>query len=668
MTTEQPTRPARPPRPGPAFRRAALGLPPDPSFPSDGPPPRPAPRRESLREALARIPDLDADHQAGSDADRAEASGPHGLAGGDLTAAAAAGAVAGSVVGAGAAARADAAVGADQAGAESDTPRGLRSFASRLLNGPLPEEFELHELPDESADGFVGPDGPAGVVAAGALATGAAAADAVIDESELFTPVVSPGPSAGSNGSATASPPAAAVADLAPDAPDWLVLAAAEEAEARGRRAPRPPMVPRWRRVLFGVTVTALIASVPVLGVVGYRLVTESTDGQFRSSVKSPDDPGYEQEVISTPTQLVLHKDATGRPVAATVLSLSGTDGGGAVIHVPLQAEVRTPGYGVDRIIRAFDVLADEPAYARQQVAVQVANLLNVGIDSVVEIDDRGWAQLVEPVAPLTIVNPDPIEIGGQLVESGSIELTADQVGPYLAAEIPGESAFNRSLRHEAVWTAWMDAVAASDRDDVVPGERSSGIGLFARSLAAGPVTYSTVPVESDPEIEGLLRVDFTSLNDIVLAAVPMPDSPGPGARPTVRLLNGVSADEIPGEIIQTVVQIGGAVTVVGNGPTFGRDDTTIVFADPGLRGYAELLQVALGGGTPRLDPEAEDSVGLTVILGRDVVDGASATTTRPATSTTTGDTDTDTGVTDTDTDTDTDSGVTDTEPDSGGA
>ena len=55
MTTEQPTRPARPPRPGPAFRRAALGLPPDPSFPSDGPPPRPAPRRESLREALARI-------------------------------------------------------------------------------------------------------------------------------------------------------------------------------------------------------------------------------------------------------------------------------------------------------------------------------------------------------------------------------------------------------------------------------------------------------------------------------------------------------------------------------------------------------------------------------------------------------------------------------------
>jgi hypothetical protein len=245
--------------------------------------------------------------------------------------------------------------------------------------------------------------------------------------------------------------------------------------------------------------------------------VTESTDGQFGSSVKSPADPGYEEEVLSTPTQLVLQKDADGRPVAATVLSLTGTDGGGAVIHVPLQTEVRTPGYGVDRIIRAYDVLADDPGYARQQVAVQVANLLNVGIDGVVELDDRGWAQLVEPVAPLQIVNPDPLDLGGGSLDSGPVELTAEQVGPYLAAEI-----------------------------------------------------------------------------------------------------------------LQTVVQIGGAVTVVGNGPSFGRDDTTIIFADPELRGYAELLVAALGGGVPRLDPEAEDSVGLTVILGRDVIDDASATTTRP--------------------------------------
>lgn len=272
---------------------------------------------------------------------------------------------------------------------------------------------------------------------------------------------------------------------------------------------------------------------------------------------------------------------------------------------------------------------------------MQVAKLVNVGLDGVVELDDRGWAQLVEPVAPLTVVNPDPVEVAGQALDSGEVELTAEQVGPYLAAQVAGESSFNRALRHEAVWTAWLEAVAASDRDDVVPGERASGMGLFARELAAGPVTHAAVPTDPDPEVEGLLRVDFPVLGEIMLAAVPMPDSPAPGARPTVRLLNGVSADEIPAGIIQTVVQIGGSVIVVGNGPSFGRDETAIIYADPTMRGYAVLLTIALGGGTPRLDPEAEDSVGLTVILGRDVVEGASVTTTQPAgaTSTTVADT-----------------------------
>ena len=75
---------------------------------------------------------------------------------------------------------------------------------------------------------------------------------------------------------------------------------------------------------------------------------------------------------------------------------------------------------------------------------------------------------------------------------------------------------------------------------------------------------------------------------------------------------------------------------MVGNGPSFDRDVSTIVYANPELRGYAELLAAGLGGGKPRHDPEAEDSVGLTVILGRDVIETASATTTRPRGVTTT--------------------------------
>lgn len=586
------------------------------------------PRRESLRDALARIPDLKRDEEAAAVVagdPRAPSSVPRPPGQGRP---AQGGAVARTPSFGDSSEKADSTVPAtptEQGGAARRdlvedgsgsmlTESGLRAMASRLLNGQIPADAEIAPLdapaaPDRSTtDDLSGDD---------------------LSGDDVFVPRAGPevpDPAPG----AEDRPPMAVARALPPDAPEWLVAAAeVEQRSAAARVAARRPPTPTWRRVGFGALVVLLIAAIPVLGRIGYGLVTESTDGEFSSSMKSPTDPGYETEVVSTPTQIVLHNDADGRPVAATVMSLSGVDGGGAVIFVPLAAEVRgEPAFGVDRLSRAYDVLSVRPPDGRKQVAVQVGSLLNVGIDGVVEVDDRGWAQLIDPVAPLAINNPDPVEIDGRRFESGPIELGADDVGPYLAATRDGESAFNALVRHELVWTAWLDAVAESDRDDVVPGESSTGIGLFARSLAAGPVTYSIVPTTPDRDDPTLLRVDFNTLDAMVLAAVPSPDPALPGSRATVRLLNGVSADAIPEGIIQTVVQIGGSISVIGNGPSFDRDETTIVYALPDSRGYAELLQAALGGGTVRHDREAPDSVTLTVILGRDVIDQASATTT----------------------------------------
>ncbi len=598
MTTEQPTRPARPPRPGPAFRRAALGLPPEPGDADPGgSSPAPA-RRESLREALARIPDLERGRPGPSGRD-----GPGPPAAGGVVASRP-----GSSSPAGPAA--DDPAPEDERSAPS---RGVRAIASRLLNGAVPDDAVITDpgQPEEAAE-------PRTIE----LTAVDPADDDVFAPDDAELPV---------SAAPVDGPPSEVVAAPGADAPEWLLTAAEQEREAAARLAHRrgpssaPPM---WRRIGFAAAVIVLIGSIPVLGRIGYRLVTESTDGVFISNRKSPTDPGYESEVVSTPTQLVLHQDDEGRPVGATVLSLSGTDGGGAVVFVPLATEVRRPAFGVDRISRAYDVLAERPPDGRKQVAVQVATLLNVGIDSVVEVDHRGWAQLVGPVAPLSITNPDPLVVDGTEVPSGPIELSAEQVGPYLAASRPGESPINALIRHELVWDAWLTEVGESGRDDVVPGETTSGIGLFARTLADGPVTYSVVPTTPDPETEGLLRVDDEALRAIVLAAVPIPDPATPGSRPTVRLLNGVSAEEIPAEIVQKVVQFGGSVSVIGNGPSFGRDDTTIVYSNPANEDYAELLKAVLGGGTVRLDPEAEESVALTVILGRDVVEEASVTTT----------------------------------------
>jgi hypothetical protein len=96
-----------------------------------------------------------------------------------------------------------------------------------------------------------------------------------------------------------------------------------------------------------------------------------------------------------------------------------------------------------------------------------------------------------------------------------------------------------------------------------------------------------------------------------------------------------VGPGDIPTEVVRTVSSLNGSVTIVGNGPSFDNDETTIICNDPARKDYALLLQAALGAeGEVRLDRTASDAVEVTVILGRDVLgDGPQ---TRASSSTTT--------------------------------
>lgn len=534
MTPEPPPRPARRTRPDPGFRRRALGL----DAPEPAPTPSPAApvvegeapviRRESLRQALARIPDLD----------------PAG----------------------------------DVPGAEPD---------------PAPE-----------ADAGVPAPAPAPATAAPVVVAPVVLDPASLVPSPEASPMRTPEPVAG-NGRRHASP---------------------------------PPTPPWWRRVAFGLTLVLLVGAIPLLGRTGYRLVTESTDGRDGASGAGPDDPGYEELVTSTPTALVVQKDAEGLPVALTFLSLSSGTEGGSVIFIPLDTAVTEPGFGVDRLRTSYTAVADDPVGATNQIASQTAKVLNVGIDDVIVLDDRGWSQLVAPVSPIPFDNPEPIDLFTGTVPSGQVSLPADQFGPFLAARREGESESAALYRQQVAWSAWLDAVGASARPDAVPGESSTGIGLFARTLAAGTVTYDDLPGEFTTPVDGGLPrfdPDPGAVSDLVVDAVPAPDAPFPGARTAVRLLNGVGPGDIPGGVIRQVSSLNGSVTVVGNGPSFGNDETTIIYNDPARKDYALLLQATLGAeGEVRLDRTASDTVDVTVVLGRDVLgDGPQ---TRASSSTTT--------------------------------
>jgi len=610
MTAEPPTPPARPRRPDRSFRQAALA---DPTA-GEG---QFGDARENLRDALARIPDLDrAGHGAKVvQAPAAPAPTPDPPVPGPVSET------------------------PDQG--RSRSGGGLRSVASRLVNGTVPEgavvvdstvaapEPAVGEVDDllEDDDIFVSddPQVPASLAREGGHGVDPARDRTVTEEVESVQRLLAMAPvpvltATAADSVDRADTPARLTA---PSGPGSAGTSDTHGADGVG--------VARWRRAGFAAAVVLLVVSIPVMARAGYRIVTNSTDGKLVSSQKSPDEPGFQELVESTPTQLLMQTDADGVPIGVTFLSLSGASGGGSVIFVPLETAVRRPGYGVDRLSGAYEVLSDRPADGRKQLGVQVAALLNVGIDDQVELDDRGWAQLVGPVAPLTIDNPDPIETDDLVLPSGPVQLTADQVGPYLRAEVGDESALNRLNRQEIVWRAWLDAVSASGEAGAVPGESSTGIGRFAQSLARGPVTYSVLPTSPADDGTGRLVVDDGPFNDLMLAAVPAPDPPAPGARATVKLLNGVAAGPIPDEVLQTVVRGQGSITIVGNGPRFGTETTTITYSDPADRGHAELLAAGLGAGRVRLDLQADDSVDLTVVLGHDVIDDASSTTTVPS-------------------------------------
>jgi hypothetical protein len=303
-------------------------------------------------------------------------------------------------------------------------------------------------------------------------------------------------------------------------------------------------------------------------------------------------------------------------------MSLAGEGGGGSVVFVPLDTEVSEPSYGVDRLRTAFDVVADRPALARERLASQTGRVLTVGVEEIIDLGSTGWEQLVGPVAPIEVENPDQVILAdGTVIPSGTVSLTANQVGPYLAATNEGESDLTRLTRHEALWRSWLAAVAASERADAVPGEDSAGIARFARELARGPVSFATLPVTPSPDVANLFLADEGAVGDLITETIAAPTSPVPGGRYTVRLLNGVAPEPVPSELVKEIVRTGGAVSVVGNGPSFDTDKTDVVYADPANAKLAEVIASALGAtGKVRQDPEAPDTFDLTIVAGTDLL------------------------------------------------
>lgn len=374
--------------------------------------------------------------------------------------------------------------------------------------------------------------------------------------------------------------------------------------------APRPakvPGAPLPSRVAarFGVGLVVLVVAGVVLAATGLETVRSSTAGQRVDPTTDPAAPGFEGFVEPSPTTLVVHRDDLGL-ASVTLLALAAGDEGGSVLVLPPRAVAEPTG---DPRTLA-ELIAVEGIDAVQAAA---EGLLGIGVDEVVELDDGSWARLVAPVAPLQLENPDDLPF----FPVGRTELGAAQVGAYLRAGDDPLDEQARLVRHQLLWTAWIDAVSASDLDDPVPGERDAGLGRFVRGLAAGPVQAASLPA-ARVDAAGFV-VDPVAAAELVGRLVPFPVGAEPGGRTRVRLLSGTGDPDLALAAAPVVVPAGAQIVLAGNASSPDQAVTEVRYHDAALAPAAERLVGALGTGTAVLDPKPTDTYDVTIVLGDDL-------------------------------------------------
>lgn len=381
---------------------------------------------------------------------------------------------------------------------------------------------------------------------------------------------------------------------------------------AARRAAPAAPPTPsgpsrRWLTG-FAAALVACIVAAGALTVLGVATLRDSRAGRTVTSA-SPDEPGFEGFLEPTPTLAVTYVH-DGLLEAVAVLSLGSDEGGGGLLLVPPDTEVGSGEAGTLAIAQAFG--GGEP----EQMRAIVENVAGVGIGELVQVDDARWAELVAPVAPLAIDNPDALPG----FPRGTIELAADEVGAYLRARARGESDLARLARHEVFWDAWLAAVAQAGPTSV-PGELDTGLSRFVRGLAAGPHQTQALPVEERTSATGdaVFAVDAAARSALVVSLVPYPTGTSNAPRTLVRLLDGTGDRDHVTRVAPSVVASDSSIVVVGNADRFDYETTQIRYHQPEQKQAAERLRRDLGAGEVIEDVRPIDSFDVTIVLGSDL-------------------------------------------------
>jgi len=413
------------------------------------------------------------------------------------------------------------------------------------------------------------------------------------------------------------------------DAPGTDERTAPSETPDRTEAAPRRRVRSRWWRFGYPFALVVLLAAIPALVWVGLQVILDSTDGQLVRRVTDPALPGYEAVLEPTPTDLVLSVGPDGSLDSVTLVALTSEDGGG-VVTIPARTVVPF-AQGEVPLSFVYETLGADA------VRSAVGDLTDLTFSDAQVIGSSEWARLVAPAAPITVQSPDPVvgADGTVLFPAGRIELSADEVWPYLSGRAANESDLSRLVRVQAFWRGWLDAIAV-EGPSAISGPTDVGLGRFLATLAPAQVQYEVLPVtEIEPDSEGNERfaTDPEAVATTIAAIVPFPEG-APGGRPRVRMLDGTG--ELGNGVSAAIVlaAAGAQIDVVGNARSFGQETTQVVYYEDVFAVDARRLRDALGVGEVVRSEQTNSATDLTVVLGEDylALTGGSGQVVEPST------------------------------------
>ena len=385
---------------------------------------------------------------------------------------------------------------------------------------------------------------------------------------------------------------------------------------------PRRPRRSRWWRIGYPVALVLLVLAIPALVFAGLRVILDSTDGQLVRRVDDPSDPGYEAVVVKTPTELVVAVDAEGKLDSVTLLALT-SDGTGGVMTIP--AGTLVPMEPVSLSLRyIYDT------FGLEAFTNSLGDVLDLSFGDVQVVPSTDWAKLTGPAAPITVDNPDPVAgpNGAVVFPQGNIQLSADQVWPYISGRGARESDLARMIRLQAFWEGWIAAVGQKGTAGLnIPTD--TGIGHFVSGLVADSLQTETLPVSvTAADRQG--NEQFAANTDAVFSAVgtliPFPEG-APGARPRLRVLDGTGKLDNGVSAAVVLAAAGAQIDVVGNARSYGQGTTQFIYFDDGTEAVAKKLRDALGVGELVRSDQTNSATDLTVVLGEDYVEAAGPST-----------------------------------------